>query len=383
MIHNLSALPAVQHPGGKSPKAGAEAAILALFGEALAAQLQAADAASPSAGGAAIGAAPTVALPEGLGAVAGETLPQAGGGGSADPAKALTAEKVLDPAQMSGLAASVLPMQGPTEPGVPPVTPESEPTDAAVGLVPAARKNPLALVGQKNLPVTPAGIAANPHAFRDVSDQDLPVGIQMKVDLDGLGMKAGLPGLETGVRPGSLAAVEGLVDVARPASAPAAFAMPTVQGEALGVSSAASRQVAQLVTPFMQPQWQSELGEKVVWLAGRQGQLAELSLNPPSLGSIEVRLNLSGQEAGAQFFSANPVVREAIEAALPRLREMMAEAGLSLGQAMVSSEPFRDRDASPQQAAGERDEDERVGVLSLAGGAVGRQSPTGLVDLYV
>ena len=144
------------------------------------------------------------------------------------------------------------------------------------------------------------------------------------------------------------------------------------------------RQFAQLATPMTQPQWQSEFGDKIAWMVARQAQVAELSLNPPSLGNIEVRLNVSGQEAGAQFFSANPVVREAIEAALPRLREMMAEAGLALGQAMVSSESFREREAQAK-AEGSKSEGE-----SGAGQAVGLQEANavrtyrlvGLVDEF-
>lgn len=91
---------------------------------------------------------------------------------------------------------------------------------------------------------------------------------------------------------------------------------------------------------FASPAWQQELGDKLVWLTGKQGQTAELVLNPPSLGTVEVRLNLSGGEASAQFFSGNPNVREAIEAALPRLREMMSGAGITLGEAMVSDQPM-------------------------------------------
>lgn len=98
--------------------------------------------------------------------------------------------------------------------------------------------------------------------------------------------------------------------------------------------------------------WQQELGDKMVWMAGRQGQMAELVLNPPSLGAVEVRLNLSGGEASAQFFSANPNVRDVIEAALPRLREMMGSAGIALGEAMVSDQSFGQRDPSGTQKGG-------------------------------
>ena len=136
--------------------------------------------------------------------------------------------------------------------------------------------------------------------------------------------------------------------------------------------------------PVRSPAFAQELGEKVVWLAGRQGQVAEMVLNPPQLGTLEVRLTLSGSEAGAQFYSANPVVRETIESALPRLRDMMAQAGINLGEANV-------RDQSFQQGARAENAGQRGVILpgvveeSAEGGlvlATLRSQGRGLVDLY-
>ena len=106
--------------------------------------------------------------------------------------------------------------------------------------------------------------------------------------------------------------------------------------------------VLNMQSGFGTPAWQQELGDKVVWLAGRHGQMAELVLNPPRLGAVEVRLNLTGQDATAHFFSANPNVRDVLEAALPRLREMMASAGIAMGEAMVSDQSFGQRDKAEQ-----------------------------------
>ena len=65
---------------------------------------------------------------------------------------------------------------------------------------------------------------------------------------------------------------------------------------------------------------------------------AELVLNPPQMGRVEVSLSISGDQATASFVSANPTVREALEAAMPRLREILADAGIQLGQAQVGAE---------------------------------------------
>jgi flagellar hook-length control protein FliK len=98
--------------------------------------------------------------------------------------------------------------------------------------------------------------------------------------------------------------------------------------------------------------WNQALGEKIVWMAGAAQQTATLTLNPPNMGPLQVVINLSNDQATANFFSAQPEVRQAIEAAFPRLREMMNEAGIQLGQATVSSETPQQNERDARQAQG-------------------------------
>ena len=51
-------------------------------------------------------------------------------------------------------------------------------------------------------------------------------------------------------------------------------------------------------------------------------------------------MNIDKGHATAAFVSANAEVRDALESALPRLREMFASAGIALGQTSVSAESF-------------------------------------------
>jgi flagellar hook-length control protein FliK len=94
-------------------------------------------------------------------------------------------------------------------------------------------------------------------------------------------------------------------------------------------------------TPLRDPSWASDLGQKLLWFVGNDKQLAQLTVHPPQLGSIEITLNLDKDHANAHFASPSAEVRGAIEAAVPRLREMFASAGIALGQVSVGSESFR------------------------------------------
>ncbi|MGH8684741.1 MAG: flagellar hook-length control protein FliK, partial [Nitrosospira sp.] len=94
--------------------------------------------------------------------------------------------------------------------------------------------------------------------------------------------------------------------------------------------------------------WDNALGQKVLWMVSNQQQVAELNLDPPDLGPLQVILSITDDQASATFVSQHADVRQALEAALPRLKEMMAESGISLGNTTVSAE------TSQQQGGFER-----------------------------
>lgn len=93
-----------------------------------------------------------------------------------------------------------------------------------------------------------------------------------------------------------------------------------------------------VATPVRSPNWSAEVGQRVVWMVSNNIQEAQLSINPQNLGPIEITLSLNDDQATAHFASPYPEVREALEEALPRLREMLAGAGVQLGQSNVGAE---------------------------------------------
>lgn len=124
-------------------------------------------------------------------------------------------------------------------------------------------------------------------------------------------------------------------------------------------------------------EWSTDFAQRVVWMVGQRAQFAEIAVNPPNLGGVEVRLSLNDQTAGAQFFSPHASVREALEAALPRLRDMMAEAGISLGQAEVRDQAFEGRG---EWGLAQHPEPELHGQVSEMTVRMARGH--GLIDLY-
>lgn len=92
-----------------------------------------------------------------------------------------------------------------------------------------------------------------------------------------------------------------------------------------------------VATPADSPAWPEEVGNRVSWMVGQRESQAELTLTPPQLGKIEVSITVSGEQTSAQFVTATPAARELIEQSLPRLREILEQSGISLGQTDVGT----------------------------------------------
>jgi flagellar hook-length control protein FliK len=141
----------------------------------------------------------------------------------------------------------------------------------------------------------------------------------------------------------------------------------------------------QMDVPLHEPGWDRALGERVRWMATEKVQVAELRLNPPNLGPLEVRLHVEGDRTHVNFVAPQAAVRDAIDAALPRLRELFSEGGLNLGDVTVSHQDARQAGGGVGQggaAPGSHaaDEEDTEGGSTMAVHAP-RQG-AGLVDYY-
>ncbi|AIU88919.1 flagellar hook-length control protein FliK [Pectobacterium odoriferum] len=129
---------------------------------------------------------------------------------------------------------------------------------------------------------------------------------------------------------------------------PVAQAMP-IQSASVGTTTPAAQAAsAQLNAPFGSPQWQDALGQQIIMFSRNGQQTAELRLNPQELGALHISLKIDDNQAQIHLASASSQVRSALEAALPHLRNAMAESGINLGQSSVGS----DSSAWQQQMAG-------------------------------
>lgn len=86
------------------------------------------------------------------------------------------------------------------------------------------------------------------------------------------------------------------------------------------------------------PEGHQQLAEKVRWMVNTKNLVAEIRLDPAELGSVHVKVSMSGESATVNFVVQSQQARDAVDTATPRLREMLAEKGIELGQSSVRQE---------------------------------------------
>jgi flagellar hook-length control protein FliK len=143
--------------------------------------------------------------------------------------------------------------------------------------------------------------------------------------------------------------------------------------------------------PINDPRWAQQFGERVVWLARGDVQNAQINISPAQLGPIQINISLNGDQMTAHFVAAHQEVRQALEDAMPRLREMLSGAGINLGQSNVGSQTQQQQQAqqeSAQQTASAPRFDGEDAILSpdqqthSAKSGLPTQHGRGLVDLF-
>lgn len=86
------------------------------------------------------------------------------------------------------------------------------------------------------------------------------------------------------------------------------------------------------------------LQERVTSMLSINNKEAEIRLDPPEMGSMQIRIRSDAEQAQINFVVQNQQAKEALEQSLPRLRELLMQQGLELGESSISY-----GDSSPEQ----------------------------------
>lgn len=144
----------------------------------------------------------------------------------------------------------------------------------------------------------------------------------------------------------------------------------------LGLSSAQSAtarqdmqaaQSAQAPLPLGQTPTEAgaALTERINIMLSKNLKQVDIRLDPPELGRMQIKLGMNNDQATVHITVANQQARDAVEQAMPRLRDMLQQQGLQLAQGSVQQQ-----DSGAQQMAS--------GQQNHAGAGSSGGSPLGL-----
>jgi flagellar hook-length control protein FliK len=95
-------------------------------------------------------------------------------------------------------------------------------------------------------------------------------------------------------------------------------------------------------TPVGAAGWTEQVANQVAWFSSKNVTEAEIQLDPPELGPLQVKVSSTHDQTTVSFTSAHANVRDALDQGLARLKEMFAEQGLNLVDVDVSGHSAQD-----------------------------------------
>lgn len=170
----------------------------------------------------------------------------------------------------------------------------------------------------------------------------------------------------------------GSKQVAPTQAVPAGLESRPLSPQSMQFQTAQARLPAGLQAAVGQPGWGQAVGERVLMMAAKNLQAAEIQLDPPELGQLQVRVVMNHDQASVSFISPQQSVRDALDESAQRLRDMFESEGVELTDVDVSDQSdssLAQQQSSDADASGERDDEpEEVVVQSV---------DMSLVDHYV
>lgn len=121
---------------------------------------------------------------------------------------------------------------------------------------------------------------------------------------------------------------------------------------------------------------------RINWMLQTNNKSAEIRLDPPDLGSLDIQVNLNKDSANVTITTQSHQVREALESSMPRLKEMLENSGINLGGLDIRSGNQRENDQQAQHSPSTNHENPPADVNVIEGPVRAVSKSSGLLDTY-
>ncbi|WP_394226742.1 flagellar hook-length control protein FliK [Pseudoalteromonas spongiae] len=107
---------------------------------------------------------------------------------------------------------------------------------------------------------------------------------------------------------------------------------------------------------------------------------AEIRLDPPELGSMQIRIRSDAEQAQINFVVQSQQAKDVLEQSMGRLKEMLAEQGINLGESSVSEQGQGEQQMAEQSGHSSSSEREHEPVSNVSEQIVSKQQDG--IDFY-
>ena len=120
--------------------------------------------------------------------------------------------------------------------------------------------------------------------------------------------------------------------------------------------------------------------DKVMLMISQKLQQFDITLDPPELGNMQVRVNLQGEQAVVNFLVQSQQTKDALEQNMNKLREMLAEQGVDVGDANVDHQSQQSSDEENTAAENNNPKEGKLESLVSANDLVAHTLSAQMVD---
>ncbi|MBU2969026.1 flagellar hook-length control protein FliK [Pseudoalteromonas sp. C2R02] len=119
------------------------------------------------------------------------------------------------------------------------------------------------------------------------------------------------------------------------------------------------------------------LNERVTFMLSQHNPQADIRLDPPELGSMIIRIRTDAEQAQINFSVQNQEAKELLEDSMPKLKEMLAEQGIDLGESNIEqqqqgqNEQASSNDNQKSGPLSSTENDEAIASVKVAGNKLG------------
>ena len=85
-------------------------------------------------------------------------------------------------------------------------------------------------------------------------------------------------------------------------------------------------------------EWTPALGARLMTMVANDVQHARIQLDPPELGSLEIRMQVQNDQASVQVSAQSHQVKDVLDSSAQRLRDALAAEGIELNEFSVSAD---------------------------------------------